>query len=240
MAHERFFYTEIGNIDRENGELKIRGEEHHHLSRVLRMRVDAEIHVGDKQSMMYQCKIQDIGPEETLCKIEEAFSDWGEEKQTIHLAVGIIKESHWEWMIEKAVELGVSEITPLLCTHVVKKKLRQERSEKIILAASKQCGRTQIPTLNFPVVFEEFLAKSAASRKIILDNQEEGQAIETYLSIAKSDLTILVGPEGGFSKQEVDFAKKMDYLSATLGVRRLRTETAAIAALVRCSAVKGD
>ncbi len=229
MAHERFFYS--GQIDAASKEAILSGEEHHHLSRVLRMRPDDLIHVGDRAGTMYACRIRDIGVSETRVGIEEIFPGWGEEKLDMHLAVGLIRESHWEWMIEKAVELGVTEITPLLTEHVLKRSLRSERSEKIIFAAAKQCGRSRVPRLNAPAEYRQFIKEAQADTRICFDNQGSARPYGELLPLTGQSVILLVGPEGGFSKQEVDFAEKNDYFSAILGSRRLRTETAALTAV---------
>jgi len=229
MAHERFFYSE--DIDEAGGRIQLSPEETHHLSRVMRLRVGERVYISDTKGTMYSCRIEGLDGERMVCGIESQHLNWGEEALRMHLAVGIIRESHWEWMIEKAVELGAREITPLLTEHVIRKKLRLERSRKIILAAAKQSGRGFLPQLHEATEFSDFIENSPASHKIILDNQGDWPHFGSLRPITGESLILAVGPEGGFSKQEVDFALKKGYFSATLGVRRLRTETAAAAAL---------
>ena len=229
MAHERFFYSQ--EVDRERGRVLLPPEETHHLTRVMRMGVGDRIHVSDQRGDMYVCRIESIGEGRAECSIEEMHEFWGEDRLHMHLAAGIIRESHWEWMIEKAVELGAREITPLITQHVIRKTLRMERSEKIILAAAKQSGRGFLPILNPVCPWEKFVEEQAADHRILLDNQGAWPSLGSLLPFRGKDLILALGPEGGFSKQEVDFALKKGYFSATLGVRRLRTETAAAAAL---------
>ncbi len=225
MAHEQFFFSQ--NIDQDI--LRFEYDEHHHLSRVLRKKIGDIIWASNGNGMAYETKIISIAENDTNCKIINAYPLWGEPKNRVSLAVGIIKPSHWEIMLEKAVELGVYEIFPLVTRYTVKNDIKRERSEKIILSAVKQCGRSRIPILHESMQYSEFIQIKRSETVYICDNQDDYPSLE-----ADSDnhnYLVLIGPEGGFHSDEVDLAIQHSAQPVLLTNRRLRTETACIAAL---------
>ena len=227
MAHEQFFYSH----HLEDNKLIIEHDEHKHLSRVMRKKPGDMIWISDGKGSSYETKIIEIAQENTTCKIVEKHPQFGEPKNRVSLAVGLIKASHWEIMLEKAVELGVYDIYPLLTQYTVVKGLKRERSEKIILSALKQSGRSHLPILHDPVPYAEFIQHKRNEITYICDNQDDypqltsGSALDNYC--------ILIGPEGGFHPNEVALAIQHAALPVLLTNRRLRTETACLAALNR-------
>jgi 16S rRNA (uracil1498-N3)-methyltransferase len=151
----------------------------------------------------------------------------------LHLAVAPTKlNDRYEWFLEKATEIGVSEITPLYCEHSERKTIKIERYEKIIHSAMKQSLKAYLPKLNAPVSFNEFMNTPLASETIKCIAHCEDLAKKSLKSVIKPQGTviILIGPEGDFSSTEINLAVANDFIPVSLGASRLRTETAAIAA----------
>lgn len=225
MAHEQFFYSTL--IQDEH--ILINGSEHQHLAKVMRKTIDEIIWISDGRGTAYRAKIITINKESTHCKILEKHPGFGEPQNKVSLAVGMIKASHWEIMLEKIVELGVHEIFPLITQHTQTRILKRERSEKIMLAAMKQCGRSILPQLHEPMELNAFLARDLQCEKYICDNQDD------YKDLPQGDrdknYLLLIGPEGGFNLTEIQKAKKAHFQAVLLSNRRLRTETAAIKAI---------
>ncbi|MCD6446564.1 MAG: 16S rRNA (uracil(1498)-N(3))-methyltransferase [Candidatus Marinimicrobia bacterium] len=227
MAHEQFFYSK--HI--EDNTLIIDGDEHKHLSRVMRKRPGDTIWISDGKGTSYQAEILEINAESTICKIIGKHPKFGEPENRVSLAIGLIKPSHWEIMLEKAVELGVYDIYPLITRYTVVKSLKRERGAKIILSALKQSGRSYLPILHDPVPFKEFIQQKRPDIIYICDNQDDYPQLaptsdpENYL--------VLIGPEGGFHPDEVALAIQHSAQPVLLTNRRLRTETACLAALIR-------
>jgi 16S rRNA (uracil1498-N3)-methyltransferase len=227
MAHEQFFYSE--HI--EDNTLIIDGDEHKHLSRVMRKRPGDTIWISDGKGTSYQTEILEIGQDNTKCKIVKKYPEFGEPKNRVSLAVGLIKPSHWEIMLEKAVELGVYDIYPLFTRYTVLKGIKRERQEMIVLSAMKQCGRSYLPILHDPVSLNDFIKQKRHEITYICDNQDDYPQLTPGMDSA--NYLVLIGPEGGFSTEEVELAIQHSVQPALLTNRRLRTETACIAALNR-------
>lgn len=227
MAHEQFFYS--NHI--ENNILIIESDEHKHLSRVMRKKPGDAIWVSDGKGTSYQTEILEIDQDNTKCKIVEKHPQFGEPENRVSLAVGLIKPSHWEIMLEKAVELGVYDIYPLITRYTVVKSLKQERGAKIILSALKQSGRSYMPILHDPVPYNEFIQQKHHETTYICDNQDDYPQLVPGLSSV--NYLVLIGPEGGFHPDEVKLAIQHSAQPVLLSNRRLRTETACIAALSR-------
>jgi 16S rRNA (uracil1498-N3)-methyltransferase len=227
MAHEQFFFSDNINMDR----LSIDGQEHQHLSRVMRKKDHDQIWVSDGKGTAYHSEIIAVGKESTQCKIIKSYPELGEPANKVSLAVGIIKPAHWEIMLEKAVELGVHDIYPLTTRYTVIPTIKRERSEKILLSALKQSGRSYLPILHDPVTFTDFIEHKRNEIIFICDNQDDYPLLEAGMDTA--DYLVMIGPEGGFSQEEIDLAIKHCARPVLLSNRRLRTETACMAALSR-------
>lgn len=143
----------------DNDRLILDGQEHQHISRVMRKKPGDDIWVSNGKGMAYQTEILEIEKEFTRCKILKTYPQFGEPVNKVSLAVGIIKPAHWEILLEKAVELGVHDIYPLTSRYTVVPNIKRQRNEKILLSALKQCGRSYLPTLHDPIPFKTFIAK---------------------------------------------------------------------------------
>jgi 16S rRNA (uracil1498-N3)-methyltransferase len=154
-----------------------------------------------------------------------------EQTYNLHLAVAPTKlNDRYEWFLEKATEIGISEITPIICDHSERKVIKPERYNKIIQSAMKQSLQCYLPKLNSQITYKEFITKEFNGQKFIAHCEESNKlSLKTALK-TNQDITILIGPEGDFSVKEIEMALNTNFIPVTLGKTRLRTETAAIVA----------
>ena len=145
---------------------------------------------------------------------------------SIHVALSPLKNiSRFEWFVEKATELGISQITPIVCEHSEKKKVNSERLERILISSLKQSNQFFKPKINSISTFENFILNS--EDQLLMANLKTSNKLSEKL-FTKSNICLMIGPEGGFSEREIDLAKKQGIKEVTLGNSRLRSETAAI------------
>lgn len=204
-----------------------------HCVRVLRHREGDLIQVIDGKGHRFTCRIVSADPRATAVDIETTETvepHWG---CTITLAVAPTKNmDRMEWMVEKAVEIGVDRIVPVLCDHSERRVLKAERLRKIAVSAMKQSLKATLPEVSDLTPLGEFLREPHPGLKFM------GYCDKNYplLSLAKEykggeDVTLLIGPEGDFSSEEVSLAVEAGFVPVTFGNSRLRTETAGIVAL---------
>ena len=210
-------------------------EESRHIIRVLRKKVGDSVYITNGNGIIFNGRI--IDPSLQACKIE--ITDYEksiEPMYTLHLAVAPTKNiERFEWFLEKATEIGIDEITPVICEHSERKVIKQHRLEKIIQSAMKQSLRPYLPKLNETVKLKDFLEQDLGGLKFIAHCQE-GEKVELKRRVAPDkDILILIGPEGDFSESEIDLAIEKGFWPVSMGDYRLRTETAAI---VACSTVR--
>ncbi|GAF03507.1 16S rRNA (uracil(1498)-N(3))-methyltransferase [Saccharicrinis fermentans] len=202
-------------------------DESKHCIRVLRHQVGDLISVMDGKGSLYSAKIIDANPKKCLLSIEKTKH---EERRpyAIHMAVAPTKNiDRFEWFLEKATEMGIEEITPLLCDRSERKVIKPERLEKVIIAASKQSRKAYTPKLNTLTGFSEFIKKIPASNSYIAHCEELPKELLKIAYKAHTDAIILIGPEGDFSTREINMAMEHQIRTISLGKERLRTETAA-------------
>ena len=145
---------------------------------------------------------------------------------SIHIALSPLKNiSRFEWFVEKATELGISQITPVVCEHSEKKKVNTDRLERILISSLKQSNQFFKPEINSINTFENFILNS--EDQLLMANLKTSNKLSEKL-FTKSNICLMIGPEGGFSEREIDLAKKQGVKEVTLGNSRLRSETAAI------------
>jgi len=200
--------------------------ESNHAARVLRLKQGDEICLLDGAGIGYHAKIKSIG-KNVSGTIKEVKPDLGENKCSVNLASALIKRDRFELMLEKATELGVNEIQPLILERCVKKTMNFERSQKIVISSAKQCYRSRFPVLHEPMDMKKLLKNS------------DGQFISGLMGADKSlseleldnNVTVIIGPEGDFTENEIGQMKNAGVLFFNLGERRLRAETAAINSL---------
>jgi 16S rRNA (uracil1498-N3)-methyltransferase len=152
-------------------------------------------------------------------------------KYRLHLAVAPTKmNERYEWFLEKATEIGIHEITPIICEHSERKIIKTDRFQKIIESAMKQSLHFFIPKLNEPITYKEFLKKEFNGQKFIAHCEETDKKSLKSVVKMERDILILIGPEGDFSVKEIQMALDNTFIPVSLGNTRLRTETAAIVA----------
>lgn len=214
-----------------------------HCIKVLRHQIGDEIFAIDGKGSAFQTLIESISKDAVTLSITSRIEQWGEKESFIRLGVSPLRlKDRFEWMIEKAVELGINEIIPVMCAHTVKysDKLKFDRLNNILLSATKQCKRSFCPPIQAPVSLKQFLKDYSAGFSIIpycKSNEAIGE-LQTDIQAAKQ-VNLLIGPEGGFEESEVALAKAHDFNAVSLGANRLRTETAAILSLGIVKMVKG-
>lgn len=203
-----------------------------HTLRVLRMVEGSEIKLIDGKGNLYEGVISD--PDQKACKIRILDVIKGFEKRDYRLHIGIspLKNlERFEWFVEKSVEIGIDEITPIICHHTEKQGLKPERLNNIIISAMKQSLKASSTKLNPACEFKDFIISSNPGTLMIAhcNNGYERKSIgEVYQR--GSDAVILIGPEGDFSEEEIIKAVNNGFIPVSLGKSRLRTETAGVAA----------
>lgn len=221
------FYTP--DIDGEQYTLS--EQESKHCIRVLRNSIGDELTLVDGSGGLYKSEIIDANPKRCSVRVIEKIEEFQKRDFHVHLAIAPTKNNdRLEWFLEKATEIGLNEITPLLCEHSERKQIKQERLEKVVVSAMKQSLKAYLPKLNNLTTFETLLANSEADQKFIA-HCEDGDKNHLYNEIEKGqNVLILIGPEGDFSPLEIEKALKFGFKPISLGESRLRTETAGVVA----------
>src|SRR5690242_3341594 len=242
----RFFLPQVNIHD---GRGVVHGQELTHLMKVLRLRAGDFVTVFDNTGWEHEAIIETLTSERGELKIVESHPSDREPSIPINLAVGLTKGEKLDWVIEKATELGVTTIIPFSSNYTVPKldgdkiQKRSERWRKIAVSAAKQCGRSRIPEVYSLRSFENFVCESwPETLKLICWENETEQSLRELFGKYRETKSVLlaVGPEGGFSKSEVELANAQGFQSVHMGRRILRAETAALAALTLVQFLWGD
>ena len=205
-------------------------EESKHIAKVLRKKEGDILFVTNGLGFLFKTEIAIASDSKCTVNII-SFEKQEEPKFHLHLAVAPTKmNDRYEWFLEKATEIGVQEITPIICDHSERKVIKTERFDKILLSAMKQSNQYFLPILNESIAFKEFVKKQFKGQKFIAHCEETNK--KTLKSVLKTseDCTILIGPEGDFSVKEIEIALEKQFIPISLGNTRLRTETAAVVA----------
>ena len=210
--------------------IKFSTEESRHIFKVLRKKTGDAITVTNGKGLEWKGEITMLDTRNTLAtKTATIFHK--KAKSNLHIAIAPTKSNdRIEWFLEKATEIGITHITPILCNHSERRNIKSERFEKILIGALKQSNQFHLPKLNSLTYFSDFVSSNSADNKFIAHCREGNKSnLSSYNSLSK-DVLILIGPEGDFSREEVELAMKNDFLPIALGSQRLRTETAGIVA----------
>ncbi len=233
----RFFISHVGPIA---SQIHLEGEAAHRIGRVLRMSLDEGIVLFDGSGLEYRVRLDTIGRDHVEGEVLSIEEGSGEPETHITLYQGILKGEKFEWVLEKATELGVSALVPLLCHRSVPTKqerwpaTRYPRWNKIIIEAAEQSGRSRLPQLYPPISFQEACQGIKGSDLSIIPWEKEGSiGLRDSLEGTAEGATIhiFIGPEGGFEDQEVAYARSLGICPISLGRRILRSETASIATI---------
>ncbi len=211
-------------------EIKFSREESKHIAKVLRKKEGDILYITNGKGILFTARITFSNPSQCHAIID-AYDTQPEKSYTLHLAVAPTKmNDRYEWFLEKATEIGIDHITPIICDHSERKVIKAERFERILQSAMKQSLQSYLPQLNPAVSFSEFIAQEHTDQLLIAHCEEtKKQSLKDILQ-PKTNVTILIGPEGDFSTKEIELALSSGYTPVTLGDTRLRTETAAIVA----------
>lgn len=207
-------------------------EESRHITKVLRKKIGDSIYSTNGAGLMITSEILSITPKQSIAKIVHVETSAAPDYQ-LHMVVAPTKNNdRFEWFLEKATEIGITSITPVVCDHSERKVIKPERYEKIIQSAMKQSLKTFMPKLHPMVTFKESIALFEDSKllKVIAHCEERPKDYLFQIVAPKQDVLICIGPEGDFSTKEIDMAVLKGWKEVSLGASRLRTETAAIAA----------
>ncbi|MEO8253468.1 MAG: 16S rRNA (uracil(1498)-N(3))-methyltransferase [Flavobacterium sp.] len=218
------------NIDNQTISFAFDKEESKHIIKVLRKKDGDILFVTNGLGFLFECEITLASDNKCTVKINSL-----EKKETpkfhLHLAVAPTKmNDRYEWFLEKATEIGIQEITPIICDRSERKAINKDRFDKIILSALKQANELYLPKLNEAISFKEFVKQQNKGLQLIAHCEETNK--KTLKSVLKpnEDITLLIGPEGDFSVKEIALALEHNFIPVSLGNTRLRTETAAIVA----------
>ena len=205
-------------------------EESKHIIKVLRKKDTDILFVTNGLGFLFKTEITLASDSKCTVKIL-SFEKSNPSPFYLHLAVAPTKmNDRFEWFLEKATEIGIHEITPIICEHSERKVINKDRFDKILLAAMKQANELYLPKLNDAITFKEFAAIERKGLKLIAHCETtEKQTLKSILKPNK-DVTLLIGPEGDFSEKEISLAIDHKFVAVSLGKTRLRTETAAVVA----------
>jgi len=217
-------------ITEESIQIVFSKEESKHIVKVLRKQVGDKLQITNGKGWLFNAEISIPNIKKCIATIVS------KEKQQqrlikLHVAVAPTKmNDRYEWFLEKATEIGIETITPIICDHSERKIIKPERFEKILQSAMKQSLNCYLPKLNDPIPFKEFIKQDFSGQRFIAHCEETKRKSFKSELTANHDVTILIGPEGDFSVKEIEIAIANKFIPVTLGETRLRTETAAIVA----------
>ena len=206
-------------------------DESHHAVRVLRLSPGMEIILVNGRGGWFHTTI--IHPDPKACTVEVTRTEIGVGKPPyeLHIAIAPTKQiDRYEWFLEKATEIGISQVTPIICARSERKDVKTDRQMRIVIAAMKQSLTAFHPVINEPVPFKKFITKVITGSRAIAHCDSGDKIWLDAMVKAEQPITILIGPEGDFSLPEITDAIANGYQPITLGTTRLRTETAGVVA----------
>lgn len=214
-----------------NGEIyTLSEEESMHCLQVLRLRPGDDIHLTDGKGNLYGAVLEKAEKRSAQVRIREQHKDYGRRSYHLHIAMAPTKSiDRFEWFLEKATEIGIDEITPILCEHSERKLIKPERMERVIIAAMKQSVKTSKPVVHELGSYVDLVSRDHGDGQKFIAHCNDGK--KPYLKDVlgnQGSYIILIGPEGDFSPEEVKKATDAGFIPVSLGESRLRTETAGI------------
>lgn len=211
----------------------------HQIVRVLRLKMETTVMVLDNLGHQYEVRLEKLDARQCAGKILQTLRIETEPKTRLHLMVALTQREKFEWILQKSCEIGVHKITPIMSERSIQilasdLQNKKERWERILKEAAEQSRRGMIPTLNVPLPIQNAFHDPAPIRLIAWENELDNRLNDIFENQNSTEISLLIGPEGGFSEQEVESANSMGWIPFSLGKRILRMETAAI---VACSLI---
>lgn len=221
-------------LDKDSKTFTFDSGESKHILKVLRSKVGDQLHITNGKGLFFIARITESNPKSCIIEIVDIKKDHPK-KYWLHMAVAPTKmNDRYEWFLEKATEIGIHEITPIICKRSERKVVKLERFNKVVQAAMKQSFQSYLPKINEAVTLDEFMSASSEGL-LFIAHCENSERFELKRRVAPDKpITILIGPEGDFTPTEIKKAIKQGYLPISMGQNRLRTETAA---MVACTTV---
>jgi len=225
-----YFYD--GSLDNSVSQFALEPEESRHIVKVLRKQAGDRLAITNGKGYLFTTEILEANPKRCTVRVLESRKTPPPHFE-LHLAVAPPKRvERFQWFLEKATEIGVTRITPLICERSERQTLPVERLQRVVQEAMKQSLQTFLPVLEPPVRFAEYLERELPALRFIA-HCEEGEKMDLKRRVAADkDTVVLIGPEGDFSHAEIQAAYQQGYVPVSLGKNRLRTETAALVACV--------
>jgi 16S rRNA (uracil1498-N3)-methyltransferase len=212
-------------------EFTLSSEESKHICKVLRKKDGDTLNFTDGKGNLLIAKIMTADSRKTRVSIVEKQQKEKQHNYYLHIAIAPTKNmDRFEWFLEKACEIGIDEITPIICSRSERKVLKTERCNRILLSAMKQSLKFHLPKLNEAITLKDFLKQDFEGAKYIAHCEEENKT-ELRKERKEQRTLILIGPEGDFSPNEIEMALQNQFKAVSLGKTRLRTETAGIVAV---------
>ena len=212
-------------------EITLAETESKHAVRVLRLKEGSSLNIVDGRGGFYSAELTEANPKKCRLAVKSIRKEFGKRNFTIHIAIAPTKNiARFEWFLEKATEIGIDEITPLITQHSERKNINADRLQKILISAMKQSQKAYLPKLNELISFNNFMDRLPGKEKFIAHcNGENKTHLKNKLKKG-SDSLVLIGPEGDFSDNEIIKALSVGFREISLGSSRLRTETAGVVA----------
>lgn len=202
-----------------------------HCIRVLRLQQGDEITLVDGRGGFFTAEIADPNPKRCLVNVIKSELEFGLRNFQLQIAIAPTKNmDRIEWFLEKATEIGISRVTPLLCRYSERKEIKHDRLEKVMVSAMKQSLKAYLPQLDPLTRFADFIRQPFSGQKFIAHCEEQNREILKNLVEPNQNYLILIGPEGDFSTDEIEAALQAGFRPVSLGDSRLRTETAGLVA----------
>jgi 16S rRNA (uracil1498-N3)-methyltransferase len=203
-----------------------------HCTRVLRMKKGAIVRATDGRGNLFEGILYKADPVRCEIKVTNIIHDYEKRNYRLHIAISPLKNpERFDWFVEKCVEIGIDEITPVICRHTEKQSIKHERIRNIILSAMKQSVKTFKTELNPACSFDQFISEESQDKKMIAHcSRITGREKISDTYTRGENVRIIIGPEGDFSEEEITVASGKGFIPVHLGTSRLRSETAGIAA----------
>jgi len=227
-----FFYT--GNYDASSDGIVLDEDTSRHIVQVLRMKKGEKINLTDGKGNLLTCVISEDHKKHCAVSVESNIQG-SKSKGNVAIGISLLKNANrFEWFLEKATEIGVDEIIPLICERTEKEKFRHERLHTILISAMIQSQQCWLPMLHEPIAYELLFRQEEVanvSQKLIAHCAEEEKVnLADLINETQRSQILLIGPEGDFTREEIDLAARHHFIPVTLGQTRLRAETAGVVA----------